>query len=337
MISVVMPVRNTAATLPAALESLLTQTCGDFEVVAIDDGSNDGGATWAVLSGFASRDARIRPLFQPHQGIARALNAGLQAARGDIIARMDADDACHPDRLQIQADHLAANPDVGLVSCLADFGGDPGRSKGYLTHLEWANSLTSREAIRLGIFRESPLPHPSVMFRAWLPRLHGGYRYGDFPEDYELWLRWLDAGVVMDKVERPLLLWNDPPGRLSRTDPRYAPQAFHRIKAGYLARYLARHNPFHPEVIVAGAGRITRARAAHLLDHGIVITSWLDIDPQKVNTVLSGRPVHHLRDVPSPHDCFVLPYVANRGATARIAAILEQRGFVLGRSYLPAA
>ena len=64
----------------------------------------------------------------------------------------------------------------------------------------------------------------------------------------------------MAKRPEALVTWNDPPGRLSRVDPRYAPGAFHRIKAGYLARFLARTNPFHPRVLVAGAGRITRRR-----------------------------------------------------------------------------
>ena len=175
------------------------------------------------------------------------------------------------------------------------------------------------------------------MFRADLPGRYGGYRQGDFPEDYELWLRWLEAGVVMAKLPETLLTWNDPPQRLSRVDPRYAAEAFHRIKAGYLARFLAARNPFHPDVIVAGAGRITRRRACHLLDYGVRITAWLDVDPRKVDKVVAGRPVWPLFRVPPPDACFVVPYVASRGATAFLTTFLEARGFVAGRSYLPAA
>jgi len=337
MISVVLPVRNAATTLPAALESLAAQTARDFEVVAVNDGSDDNGATAAVLSRFACRDPRFRVLNRPHGGIVAALTAGLAAARGEYVARMDADDVCHPRRLELQERHLDAHPEIGLVSCRAAFGGDSLAARGYLAHLQWANSLLTPEAIRLGIFRESPLPHPTVMFRAGLPGRLGGYRYGDFPEDYELWLRWLEAGVAMAKLPRPLLTWNDPPGRLSRTDPRYDAGAFHRIKAGYLARHLARANPHHPEIIVAGAGRITRHRAEHLLAHGVVITAWLDLDPRKVGKVVAGRPVLPLADVPRPEACFVVPYVASRGASEYLSSFLEGRGFVLGRSYLPAA
>jgi len=337
MISVIMPARNAAASLPAALDSLAAQTLPDFEVLVVNDGSDDGGATRAVIAAWASRDARFRLVDQPHGGIVAALTAGLNAARGTFVARLDADDVCHPCRLELQARHLDNHPEIGLVSCRADFGGDPDAARGYLAHLEWANSLVAPEAIRLGAFRESPLPHPTVLFRRDTINRFGGYRQGDFPEDYELWLRWLEAGVVMDKLPAPLVTWNDPPDRLSRTDPRYAPAAFHRIKAGYLARFLARINPHHPDVIVAGAGRITRRRAEHLLDHGVRITAWLDIDPRKVGKVVAGRPVLHLSGVPGPQTCFVLPYVASRGATEYLSSFLENRGFVLGRSYLPAA
>ncbi len=337
MISVVLPVRNAAATLSAALDSLAGQTLDDFEIVAVDDGSDDNGATLDALHARAAREPRLRILGRPREGIAAALNAGLAVARGAYVARMDADDVCHPRRLELQARYLDAHPEIGLVSCLAGFGGDPEAARGYCAHLEWANSLRTPEAIALGIFRESPLPHPTVMFRSALPGRFGGYRQGPFPEDYELWLRWLEAGVAMAKVPATLLTWNDPPGRLSRTDPRYDADAFHRIKAGYLARCLARINPCHPEIIVAGAGRITRRRAECLLAHGVAIAAWLDIDPKKIGQTVAGRPVLPLAAVPGPASCFVVPYVASRGATEYLSAFLESRGFVLGRSYLPAA
>ncbi|OLN25337.1 Glycosyl transferase, group 2 family protein [Desulfovibrio sp. DV] len=337
MISVVLPARNAAATLPAALASLAAQTLPDFEVIVVDDGSDDGGATRAVAAAFAGRDSRFRLLSRPHGGIVAALEAGVAAARGSAIARMDADDVCHPERLRLQARHLADNPQVGLVSCRVAFGGNSQAARGYQTHIDWCNSVTTSRDIRLGIFRESPLPHPSVLFRRELLARHGGYRHGDFPEDYELWLRWLEAGVVMDKLPEVLLTWNDPPGRLSRADPRYQTEAFFRIKAGYLARCLARINPFHPRVVVAGAGRITRRRAERLLAHGIVIEAWLDIDPDKVGKTVAGRPVVHLHDVPGPQACFVLPYVASRGATEYIIDRLQARGFVIGQNCLPAA
>ncbi len=175
------------------------------------------------------------------------------------------------------------------------------------------------------------------MFRRELPVLHGGYRQGDFPEDYELWLRWREAGVIKDKLPETLVIWNDPPGRLARTDPHYAPKVFFRIKAGYLARHPARMNPFHPCVVAAGAGRATCRRAELLCEHGVVIKAWLDIDPRKIGLMLGGRLVLHYNDAPGPQSCFIVPYVASRGATDVILNRLGAVGFLPGRHCLPAA
>lgn len=335
LVSVLLPVRNAAATLPAALDSLLAQTLADFEIVAVDDGSSDATAT--VLAGYAVREPRLRVLSRPAEGLCAALNAGLSAARGRYVARLDADDVCHPERLAAQAQMLESRPDLGLVGCLVDFGGDAAAAGGYARFVAWQNGLTEPEDIALARFVESPLAHPSIMFRAGLPARHGAYRDGPFPEDYELVLRWLEAGVAMAKVPRPLLTWNDPPGRLSRTDPRYAAEAFYRLKAGFLARWLATANPHHPDIWVVGAGRLTRKRAETLADHGVFIRGYVDIDPRKIGRRVHGRPVVHRRELPAPGERFLVSFVSSRGAGEEISTFLTGLGYAPGRDFILAA
>lgn len=334
-ISVVMPAYNAAASVAAALDSLLAQTHSNFEVVAVDDGSAD--ATADILRTYAARDGRVRPLILSHGGVAEAFNAGIDAARGEYVARMDADDLCLPQRLARQAALLDARPEVGLVACQVDFGGDREAQAGYARHVDWTNTLITSSDISLGRFVDAPVANPSVMFRRALVEEHGGAEQGDFPEDYEMWLRWLDGGVVMEKLPEPLLVWNDPPGRATRTDPRYAPEAFYRVKARYLARWLGRHNRHDPAVVVMGSGRTTRKRADLLLEHGVAIRAWCDVDPRKIGKVIHGVPVLAREDIPGPDECFCLPFVASVGAREDICAFLESRGFVLGRDYIPAA
>src|SRR5438477_4599212 len=114
-VSIVMPVRNAAGTLPVALESVRCQTFADWELVAIDDGSRD--ETAGILTLAARTDPRIRVLSQEASGIAEALQRGCAAARGEFIARVDADDWIPPERLLRQLEFFECHPEFGVVSC----------------------------------------------------------------------------------------------------------------------------------------------------------------------------------------------------------------------------
>jgi glycosyltransferase involved in cell wall biosynthesis len=334
-VSVTLPCFNAEATLPSCLDSLLAQTWRDFEIVAVDDGSTD--RTGEVLREYARRDGRVRPFFAAHGGVAAAANLALEKARGHYVARMDADDLALPERLASQVGWLETRPKVGLVGCRVRFGGDRKAARGYALYVDWTNRQMTSEAIDLNRFVESPFAFPSVMFRRELYFEHGGFRNGDFPEDYEFLLRLLDRGVVMEKVDAELLIWNDPPTRLTRNDPRYDPKAFYRVKARYLGRWLAANNRRHPAVGVIGAGRPTRKRAVMLEEHGVEIKEFYDLDPRKIGQVLNGRPVLARDQVPPPGRRFLLSYVASRGAREDIAAFLRTRGYVPGRDWLAVA
>ncbi|HET7535966.1 MAG TPA: glycosyltransferase [Candidatus Didemnitutus sp.] len=350
-VSVVMPVHNAAATVARAVASIEAQTLTDWELLAVDDGSSD--ASREILLELADNDPRVRVLTIARSGIVAALNAGLAGAESPLIARMDADDESHPERLAEQAALLAAKRELGLVGCLVEFGGDRRVSAGYALHVDWLNSLVTPDAIALNRFVESPFAHPSVMFRRELVEEWGDYRDGDFPEDYEMWLRWLEAGVVMGKVPRPLLTWHDAPARLSRTDRRYDPEAFFRIKAEYVARWLkdrqverdlrARSKrvedaALHPRPIwIWGAGRPTRKRAAYLEAHGVAISSYIDIDAKKTGRKVGGVPVLAPKELPPAGEVFVLGYVSSRGARELIRADLKKRGYVEGQDFLMCA
>lgn len=334
-VSVLMPVFNAAATALRAIDSIRRQTLRQWELIAVDDGSKD--RTPAMLRRLGAREPRLKVVTIPHGGIVAALNAGLTAARAPMVARMDADDEAHPDRLALQANFLRERPEVGLVGCLVEFGGDRQRQAGYARHVDWLNGLVSPHDIALNRFIESPFAHPSIMFRRALAGEHGGYQDGEFPEDYELWLRWIEAGVVAAKVPRVLLTWNDPPNRLSRIDPRYDPEAFYSCKAGFLARWLQQHVQRHRRILIWGAGRPTRRRAEYLAAYGVKLAGYIDIDPKKIGRTLAGRPVLGPQAVPAPAECFVLGYVAKLQARELVRAHLTGRGFVEGQDFLMAA
>jgi len=344
-ISVVLPAYRAEATLGAAIASILAQTEPDFELIIVDDGMGGLAARAADL------DPRIRVVsFATNRGIVQALNAGLEAARGELIARMDADDLAHPERLAKQRAFLDARPELGLVGCLVAHAGDTGGqvetvgdasgleknapdTRGYALYVDWLNGLVTPEAIALGAFVESPFAHPSVMFRRTLVEAHGGYRAGDFPEDYELWLRWLAAGVRMGKVPEVLLTWRDRPDRLSRTDPRCGIEALYRLKAPYLAAWLKARG--HHDIVLWGAGKTSRQRAAALEAEGIRIVGFIDVDPRRTHS--RDLPITYCETLGGPAGPFVVSYAGKRGGSAIVRACLAPRGWVEGVDYLIAA
>jgi glycosyltransferase involved in cell wall biosynthesis len=327
-VSVVMPVYNAEGTVFQALESLRRQTFQPLEIIVVNDGSTDG--TLEILR----EQPDIRLLNHSHRGIVPALNNGLAAACGDYIARMDSDDLCHPERIEKQAAFLDAFQDLGIVGCKVKFGGNRKKQAGYAAYVDWINKLIEPDDIALNRFIESPFAHPSVMFRRRLFEQFGAYRDGSFPEDYELWLRWIANGVKAGKVDEELVTWNDRPDRLSRTDPRYTIDAFYATKAAYLFQWLEKNNPHHPDIIVWGAGRVTRKRVDILAGYGLRITHYVDIKTRQLNC---GTPMLQPLEIPDPATCFILPMVGSRGAREQIRAVLQQRGFTEGVNCIFAA
>ena len=334
-VSVVLPVHNEEQHLEQAIESILRQSQADFELIAVDDGSTDGSAD--MLARLARGDLRIRLLRQPRGGIVAALNRGLAEARGAYIARMDADDIAHPERLRLQADFLDRHRDTGLAASRVEYLGDKRRNRGLALFVEWTNSLLEPADIARYRFVETPLIHPSAMFRRELPERLGGYRDGPFPEDYELWLRWLERGVGMAKLPETLLQWRERPERLTRTDPRYGVEAFYRTKAPYLNRWLERHNRHHPDVVVWGSGRTSRQRLRYLTELGVRVSAFIDIDPRKIGYRIAGAPVLRPDDLPPPGECFVLSWVSSRGARGEIEEVLRVKGYRIEADYMPCA
>jgi glycosyltransferase involved in cell wall biosynthesis len=182
-VTVLMGVYNEAGRVGRAIESVCAQTCDDWDLLAIDDASTDD--TPRVLDQWRRRDERVHVLRNDSNlGLAATLNRGWRQARGELIARLDADDISLPDRLERQVRFLSENPGVAVLGTAAELIDERGTSLGCARRPSDHEELASR------IFREVPLIHPSVMLRRSFYEALGGYderlRRG---QDYDLWLR----------------------------------------------------------------------------------------------------------------------------------------------------
>jgi len=210
-VSVVMAVRDGAAFLAPAVESILAQNFSEFELIVVDDGSADG--TPALLAEFAARDRRVRVLTQSPAGLITALNHGIAAAAAALIARMDADDIAKPERLARQVDVLAARPEVAVVGSAVELIDRRGKT------LRIRQPPTEAEAVRAALPRANCIAHPTVMMRRDTVVAAGGYRHAFVDaEDYDLWLRIAERHDLINLPE-PLLLYREHAGQLTWRDP----------------------------------------------------------------------------------------------------------------------
>lgn len=194
-LSVVMPVYNAEKFLPAALDSVLTQSFTQFEFLIHDDGSTDD--SWAILSSYASRDPRISLSRGKNAGLPAVLNGLIARSTGELIARFDADDICLPDRFERQIAQFDDDPDLHVLGGAAEIIDAKDRkitiNRPPLTH----EAIDSNNLQGTTSFQ-----HPAVMMRRDAVLAIGGYR-NDFhgAEDHDLWLRMAEHGRLENLPE----------------------------------------------------------------------------------------------------------------------------------------
>ncbi|MBL7962619.1 MAG: glycosyltransferase [Flavobacteriales bacterium] len=330
-VSVLLPFHNAAGTLDAALASIAAQTFTDWELLLVDNASTDTSP--AIAQHWAERDPRIRLLQEPTVGIAHALNTGLAQASGKYIARMDADDVSHPERLAKQVAHLDAHPEIGVLGTRTAFASTVEKSSGMRWFVDWQNAILTPHDHYVKRFVDAPLAHPTVLFRRALVEAHGGYDTGPVPEDHELWMRWMDAGVRFAKLPEQLLTWNDHPMRLSRTHANYGKAAFFTTKAKWLAKGYLRTYVNERPVIIAGTSPMCRERARLLQAEGMRVDAFTDVRTRKVP---GFHWVPHDR-LPPSGEAFIVSFISQRGTGDRIAAFLASRALAEGADFILAA
>jgi glycosyltransferase involved in cell wall biosynthesis len=327
-VSILMPVYDAAATLPAALRSISAQTFRDWELIAVNDGSDD--ASLEILDRAARKDRRIRVLTGPHAGIVGALRSAAGLASAPLLARMDADDVMHSRRLALQTARIGSSPSVDVLATRVRSIG--ATAQGMRRYVDWQNGLLSHDELVSSFFVESPIAHPSVLMRRDAFERAGGYQDPGWAEDFDLWHRMREMGARFEKLPGALLSWRDGERRLTRTHPIYAERKFYAAKLHFFRRHPLCKSP----VTVWGAGPIGRDWTRDLLRAGIEVPRVIDIDPKKIGrTIANGRV-----KVVSPDEALstpgglILGAVGARGARDLIRERLLAASLAEGRDFL---
>lgn len=248
-VSILLPVYNVETYLRESLESLLSQTFKDFEILIVNDGSTDNSAK--VIAEF--KDSRIKYFEQSNHGLTATLNRLVELASGEYLARMDPDDWSHPQRLERQVNFLDTHPEVGVVGswiqAITPFG----------LHLYIDRYPVTDPYIREMLLIAPMFAHGAVMMRANLqPRYRPNY---DFAEDYDLWCR-LSRQTKLANLPQVLYFWRVNPTGISSQKTLEQRNTAEKIRQEYLP-YIAA-NPSRPSknislVEVAYRGRIRTA------------------------------------------------------------------------------
>jgi hypothetical protein len=207
-VSVLFPVYNGAPYLKDAIECILNQTYDDFEIIIVDDGSNDNSSS--IVQQFD--DPRIRFFAQENIGLAATLNRAIKLSRGKYLARQDQDDLSLPERFEKQVAFLDAHPDHGMVGTWAEIWEGPKRTG--RAHRHHADSLM----LKFDLLFDNPFVHSSVMMRKTVFDKVGLYSTDmsrQPPEDYELWSR-IARQFDVANIPEVLHIYREVPKSMSR-------------------------------------------------------------------------------------------------------------------------
>lgn len=189
LVSIVIPAYNAEATLEETLDATLSQTFHDFEVVVVDDGSQDG--TYKIATAYATADSRIRVIHQNNMGTAGAYNTGVSHALGQLVTLCSADDLLYNNHLETMLRVVSAHPEYGIYASNGHFLMESGeRATVYTDGL----SKKEREILRIDAIK-CCFYSVGAIYRRNLYDQVGGYRTDIYGEDYDFWLRLMAQGV----------------------------------------------------------------------------------------------------------------------------------------------
>lgn len=324
LISILLPVKNTADYLPACLNSILNQSISNWELIAVNDHSTDNSP--AILKTYAQKDQRIKILDNTDKGIIAALRLAYQNSTGTYITRMDSDDQMAAEKLEVLLNGLSNQGQLAVGQ--VQYFSATQLGAGYQKYEQWLNQLSGRGTNFQEIYKECVIPSPCWMVhRNDLDRC-GAFETDRYPEDYDLCFRFYQYGLQVIPTDKVLHYWRDYPNRTSRTDAHYSDNRFLAIKMFYFLKLdYQKERP----LVLWGAGKKGKWMAQYLVQQQISF-QWICNNPKKIGKNIYGQILGDANQFKELDQAHFIVAVANKAAQQEIYSSLEKVG-TLGKDF----
>ncbi len=323
MVSILMPVYNTATYLRECLDSILYQSFTDWELIAVNDFSTD--ESWSILQLYQSKDSRIKAFRNTEKGIIPALRFAFQQSKGDFITRMDADDRMAQHKLKILHQLLNTSGRGFVATGLVEYFSSQTLGAGYINYANWLNELTLRQANFQDIYKECVIPSPCWMLHKSDLIRCGAFTSNVYPEDYDLCFRMYEQKLKVISENIILHYWRDYPNRTSRTNEHYSDNRFLALKMHYFLKL-----DYQPEktLYLWGAGKKGKWVAKSLINSGINFT-WVCNSDSKIGHNIYGVMLRSFEEIDNNHNIQLIIAVAAPDDKRMILKILSEKRIAL--------
>lgn len=328
LVSILTPFKNTEFFLGECIESIINQTYSNWELIIVDDHSNDN--SYDVVYNFAKIDNRIKLLKNSGNGIISALQLAFSQSQGKLITRMDSDDVMTSNKIEILASNLLKHGEKHIAVGLVQYFSKDGVGPGYKSYETWLNGLTISGNNYTEIYKECVIPSPCWMaYRKDLIAC-GAFNPNIYPEDYDLTFRFYKSGLKCIPCDKILHHWRDYSTRTSRTHIHYAQNHFTSLKTKHFLDI--DYNPLKT-LVIWGAGTKGKIIAKMLVERNIPF-KWVCDNPNKIGKTIYGQEMLPFRVMGTIENPQSIITVANKKAQKEIRKYMQRLNFEAVRDYI---
>lgn len=327
LVSILIPFKNVESYFEECLNSISNQTYKNWEVLAVNDHSDDGSL--AIAENFSKSDNRFKIFSNDESGIITALRKAYENSNGEFITRMDADDHMTSNRISFMVASLLAQGKGAVAIGQVKYFSKNGVNDGYDRYEKWLNQLTASGSNFQEIYKECVIPSPCWMVHKYDLDTCTAFIPNRYPEDYDLAFRFYEKELTCIPCTETLHYWRDYETRTSRTSEHYAQNYFLDIKLHY---FLKLEYDSTKTLVVWGAGKKGKTIAKSLSERNIQF-KWVCDNPKKIGKEIYGTWLIHYSELETIENPQSIITVANQEEQMTIKSFLENLGQIPAQDY----